>query len=309
MATQNGVKDALIKTEHPKTLVGLIQSSVKELGKALPEHLNAERLVRIALTTIRLNPELSKCTPESFLGSLFVLAQLGLEPIAGRSYLLPFNNKRQINGEWKTIKEVQALVGYKGLVDLFYRHENALSIDMQTVYTNDDFSYEYGTNSYIRHRPALKERGEVIGYYAVAKMKGGASVFRFMSKSDIVEHAKKHSKSYDKNKNEFVNYSPWNKEFDAMAMKTVLIQLAKILPLSIEMQRAISVDETTREYRDGIDNALDLPDTTHWDTPEEKTEEKPESTEELSGEELAKLSQAQSEANNKKKSAKDIEFE
>jgi recombination protein RecT len=257
-------KELIQKTEN-NTIQTMINKSIKELGRALPSHLNAERLARIAITCIRMNPELMKCTPESFLGSLFVLAQLGLEPIAGRSYLLPFNNKRKIGNDWKTIKECQALIGYKGLVELFFRHESALSIDMQEVHANDIFDYSYGTEGFLKHRPALKDRGETIGYYAVAKLKGGASIFKFMSKEEILNHAQKHSKTFDKDKNEFYYSSPWAKEFDAMAKKTVLIQLAKLLPLSVELQRAIAVDETSRELKTGIDDALELPETTNWE--------------------------------------------
>lgn len=270
MANIEAVKNGIVKKE-PVSIQTMIQSSAKELGKALPSHMSPERLVRIALTSIRLNPELSLCTPESFMGALFTLAQIGLEPVAQRAYLIPFNNSRKINGEWKTIKEVQSVIGYKGLAELFYRHESALSLDMQKVYENDTFSYEYGTNSYLKHKPALKNRGEVIGYYAVAKMKGGASVFKFMSKDECLEHAQKHSKSFDKKTNSFNPSSPYAKEFDAMAMKSVLIQLSKLLPLSVELQRAISIDETAREYRSGIDNALDLPDITNWEEVVEET--------------------------------------
>lgn len=267
MADQKAVSKALAKPAETVSIATLIQNSAKELGQALPAHLNPERLVRIALTSIRLNPELAKCTPESFLGSLFVLAQIGLEPIAGRAYLLPFNNKHKTirNGkeEWGTYKEVQALIGYKGLIELFYRHEAALSMDMQTVHANDEFDYEYGTESYIHHKPAKKERGEVIGYYVVAKMKGGASVFKYMSREDCLEHGQKHSKTFYNGA--FNPSSPWAKEFDSMAMKTVLIQLAKLLPLSVELQSAIAVDETAREYRKGIEKATDLPVTTSWE--------------------------------------------
>jgi recombination protein RecT len=283
MATQKEVGKALEKAPEQANLVTLIKQSAKELGQALPAHLNPERLVRIALTSIRLNPKLAQCTPESFLGSLFVLAQIGLEPIAGRAYLLPFKNNKKmvINGreEWKSFLEVQALIGYKGLAELFYRHEAALSIEMQTVHANDDFAYEYGTNSFIRHKPALGDRGEVIGYYAIAKMKGGACVFRFMSKAECIEHGKRHSKTYDKKTNSFFGDSPWNKDPDAMCMKTVLIQLAKLLPLSVELQRAIAVDETSREYRKGIDSAMDLPDTTSWEEPAIEVAAIPEKTE------------------------------
>jgi recombination protein RecT len=264
MSKVDDINKSIQNMEQPKSLLSLIEGSMKELKRALPSHLSPERMVRIALTSIRLNPELAKCTPESFLGSLFTLAQLGLEPVAGRAYLLPFNNKRKIGNEWKTIKEVQAIIGYRGLADLFYRHESSVSIDMQTVKENDLFDYMYGTESYLNHKPSQGERGPTIGYYAVAKMNNGGSVFRYMTWSDAMEHGKKHSKSYDKYKNEFNAYSPWAKEPDAMCMKTVLIQLSKLLPLSIEMQRAIAADETSRDFKKDIDDALDMPVTTEW---------------------------------------------
>lgn len=258
------VKNSMDTEKKPIGLRAMLQQSAKEIERALPSHLNADRIVRIALTSIRLNPELAKCTPESFLGSLFVLAQIGIEPIAGRAYLLPFNNKRKIGSEWKSFREVQAIIGYKGLIELFYRNDAALSIDTQAVYSNDDFNYEYGTDSFLKHKPTMKERGEVIGYYAVAKMRGGASVFKYMSKDECLSHGKNHSKTFNKKTGNFSEYSPWIKEPDAMCKKTVLIQLSKLLPLSVEIQRAINVDETSRHFRKGINDVLDLPDNTNW---------------------------------------------
>lgn len=268
MANINDVKNAVQEQQQSTSLQTLIKNSAQELGKALPAHLNPERLVRIALTCIRLTPGLAQCTPESFLGSLFVLAQTGLEPIAGRAYLLPFVNNRKIGNQWVKVKEVQALIGYKGLIELFYRHESALTIDTQIVYEHDEFTYEYGTDSYLKHKPAFKDRGQVVAYYAIAKLKGGGSIFRVMSREDALDHGRKHSKTYDAQSNQFNQFSPWAKEPDAMCQKTVLIQLAKMLPLSVELQKAISVDETSREYKRGIDSAFDLKDTTDWNVTE-----------------------------------------
>lgn len=267
MANVADVGKAITTSNPVHPLKDLIEKSAKELGRALPEHMRPERVVRIALTCVTQNPALAECTPQSFMGSLFVLSQLGLEPINGRAYLLPFNNSRKVGNEWRTVKEVQALIGYKGYVELFYRHDAALAIDMKTVHANDEFSYEYGTNSFLRHRPAMKERGEQIGYYAVAKLRGGASVFHYMSKEDCLDHGRKHSKTYDKKENKFHASSPWAKEPDAMCMKTVLLQLSKMLPLSVELQKAISIDETSRDFRDGVSDAIDLPDTTTWNEP------------------------------------------
>ena len=57
MATQIAEikQQALVKKQKAKTIPELIKLSLNELGKALPAHLNAERLGRIALTTMRLN--------------------------------------------------------------------------------------------------------------------------------------------------------------------------------------------------------------------------------------------------------------
>lgn len=221
-------KKALAKTQT-MDIATLIQRSAAELGKALPAHMRPERIVRIALTTLRMNPNLYKCNPQSFLAALFQSAQLGLEPnVEGQAYIIPYGENAQFQ------------IGYKGYVELFFRHQSALSLDMQEVRENDDFDYQYGTESFIKHRPALKDRGEVIAYYAVAKLKDGASLFKVMSKDDCLDHGKKHSKNFSSPS------STWKKDQDAMCKKTVLIQLMKLLPKSIEIQKALAMDETVK---------------------------------------------------------------
>lgn len=267
MSNQNtAIKGALAKQPEVQSIETMIQKASTELGKALPAHMSPERLVRIALTNIRINPDLSRCTPQSFMGSLFAAAQLGLEPgIAGRCYLIPFKNSRkQPNGEWKQISEVQLIVGFRGWIELFYRHDAAMSLDVQEVCEKDFFEYEHGTSPFLKHRPAKKDRGEVTDLYAVAKLRNGGTIFKVMTLEECLEHGKKHSKTWDKKTNKFYEASPWHKEQLAMCKKTVILQLAKLLPLSIETQHAIATDETSRDYREGIDSALDLPVTTEW---------------------------------------------
>lgn len=255
-------KTALTKKENAVQIEELINSSLKELGKAMPACMNAERLARIAFTSIRLNPTLAECTPQSFLGALFQSAQLGLEPnIEGQAYLIPYSNSKNINGVWVKKKEVQFQIGYKGYIELFYRHDMASSIDMQSVYENDFFEYEFGTDGFIKHRPTLKNRGEVIAYYAVAKLKNGGSVFKVMSKDECVEHGKIHSKSYTNGS--FDKNSPWSKDLDAMCKKTVLLQLAKLMPKSVELQKALAMDNTTKSvFRPDM---FEVKDETNWE--------------------------------------------
>lgn len=261
-------KAAIVKSPPAQSIQDLIQSASAELGRALPEHLKPERMVRIALTCIRLNPELGECTPASFLGALFTCAQLGLEPVAGKAYLIPFNNKRKVGNEWKTVKEVQFVEGYKGIVELFYRHNKAVSLGWRVVKENDDFNYELGTKPFLRHVPSRKERGETIGYWVSAELSSGGRPFHFMTKAECMDHGKKHSKTFDKTAGDFKPSSPWAKEPDAMCLKTVLIQLSKLLPLSIEFQRALEADETSRDFNKHIENSLDMQVTTSWEAEE-----------------------------------------
>lgn len=270
MAKSADVSKAIQKAEASVSIQHLIEQSKKELGKALPPHMGPERMVRIALTCIRLNPALGECTPASFLGALFTGAQLGLEPIAGRAYLIPFNNKRKIGNEWTTVKEVQFVVGYKGMVELFYRHAKAVQLDWGEVCEHDDFTYEKGTRGFLRHVPSRRDRGEVIGFWAMAELAGGGKPFLFMTYDECIEHGQRHSKTFDRKTGKFYPDSPWDRDETAMCLKTVLIQLAKLLPLSVELQRAIGADETSRDFRKDVESALDLPVNTTW------SEEQPE---------------------------------
>lgn len=259
MGVNSDVTKQIAEAPKLRTLPDLIRESTKELARALPKHLTAERITRIALTCIRLNPDLSRCTPESFMGSLFTAAQLGLEPVGGRAYLIPFKKNFKVGNDWKSRLECQLVIGYKGLADLFYRHEKAVELAWGTVHEKDDFTYQYGTESFLKHVPARGDRGQVVGFYVVAKLERGGRPFMYMTREACMDHGMKHSKTWDSKSNTFYKNTPWATSPDSMCLKTVLIQLAKLLPLSIELQQAIQADETSRNFRDGIDSALDIP--------------------------------------------------
>lgn len=288
MASLATVK-AQVKAQENKpklTIYQAINKSVDELGKALPKFMDAERLCRIAMTTIRNNPKLAECTQASILGAIFQSAQLGLEPdIEGQAYIIPYtNSKKVINEQGKTVwikrLEAQFQIGYKGYIELFYRHGSAISIDMHTVYENDLFEYSYGTNRFLNHTPKLKDRGEPIGYYAIAILSNGGNVFKVMSKEECITHGQKHSKTYIKVKyNEetnryekcephFEENSPWVTDTNAMCKKTVLIQLAKLLPKSIELQKALAMDNTTKSQVSA--DMFSIPDETNWEDTTDK---------------------------------------
>ena len=135
--------------------------------------------------------------------------------------------------------ECQFQIGYKGLLDLAYRSPLLQSLQAHCVYSNDTFSYELGLNPQLIHKPTMGERGEPRCFYCVFKTTTGGYGFEVMSKTAIEEHAKKYSKAYDS------SYSPWQTDFEAMALKTVIKAALKYLPLKTEYVQAVNVDDTT----------------------------------------------------------------
>lgn len=250
MNIKGGLKNAIVEKRNEvspvKAMGDLLKRMHTQIEKALPSVITPERFTRIALTAYSRNEKLQECTAESFLGSMMQAAQLGVEPNTplGQAYLIPYRNKG--------VMEVQFQLGYRGMIDLAYRSGEVQNIQAHEVYENDTFEYELGLEPKLRHIPALKDRGEVILYYAVFKLTNGGVGFEVMSKEDVEAFAKKKSKTY--------GTGPWQSDFDAMAKKTLVKRLLKFAPLKSDFVRAVTADETIKS---GIsENMADLPDET-----------------------------------------------
>ncbi len=217
------------KASPSKGMEQLLTKMGGQIQKALPSMVSSERFQRVALTAFSNNTKLQQCDPMSFIAAMMQSAQLGLEPNTplGQAYLIPYG------------KQVQFQIGYKGLLELAQRSGKIKTLYAHEVRENDTFDIDYGLNQTLTHKPLLKgNRGEVIGYYAVYHLDTGGNSFIFMTKDEVLEHAKRFSKTY--------NSGPWQTDFDAMAKKTVIKQLLKYAPLSIELQKATSMDETVK---------------------------------------------------------------
>lgn len=228
-------KNEPVKLTSSMTIVDMIHAMEPEIKKALPAVITPERFTRMALTAVSNTPDLEKCTPMSFIAALMNAAQLGLEPNTplGQAYLIPYKNKK------KGVLECQFQIGYKGLIDLVYRNENVQTIQAQVVYENDEFEYELGLNSDLRHVPAWSDRGEMIYVYALFKLQNGGYGFEVLNREAVVAHAERYSPAYG-------SYSPWKTDFEAMAMKTAIKKVLKFAPLKTDFARAIETDESIK---------------------------------------------------------------
>jgi recombination protein RecT len=240
------------QTEH-KTIAHLLTDpKIKaQMALALPKHMTADRLARIALTEIRKTPKLAQCDQTSFLGAIMQLAAMGLEPggALGHAYLIPFDkSSKDSSGGWSKKTEVQLVIGYRGMIDLARRSGQIVSLSARVVYANDKFAYTYGLDETMDHVPHEGAHpGEMTHVYAVAKLVGGGVQFEVMSRAKV-EHIRDESQGYKAAATSAKQYSkevnsPWASHFDEMAKKTVIRQLFKYLPVSVEIQRAVGLDE------------------------------------------------------------------
>lgn len=216
----------------------LIQNMQGEFQKAAPKGMEATQLVRDALTCLRQTPQLAECDPQSVLGSLMSCAQLGLRPgVLGHAWLLPFFDSKAGG------RKAQLVVGYQGLVELAHRSGQIQSLIARTVYELDEFHVEYGLDDKLVHIPCLKpSKGKPVAYYAVAKMVNGGHAFFVMGHAEMLAYRDDHATAQKDGR----VFGPWKDDFQSMAQKTVVRQLAKWLPKSTDFARALDVDNSVR---------------------------------------------------------------
>ncbi len=225
----DGTNNKAVETKKPKTIYTMLEGLKPQLAKALPAHVTPERLTRVALTAVRNNPKLGQADSTSLLGSIMTAAQLGLEPNTplGQCYIIPYKDRATFQ------------IGYKGLLDLALRTKQYKRITARSVDASDDFSFEYGLEESLKHIPAKVPSGNSVYFYAVYELDNGGKSFAVWSREQIEAHAKKYSKAYDQSS------SPWKSAFDQMAKKTVLIDLLRYAPKSVELAQAASFDNQT----------------------------------------------------------------
>ena len=207
-----------------KEVRGLLEHMRPQFELALPKLLNSDRFIRIALTEIQRTPKLLKCTQVSLLGALMECAQLGLEPgVLGQAYLIPYKQTATL------------IVGYKGLINLARRSGQVSSISAHVAHEKDEFDFGFGDSPFIKHKPTQEaDPGKIIAVYGVAILTDGSKHLEVMWIRQV-EAIRKRSRAG--------NDGPWVTDYEEMARKTVIRRICKYLPLSVELQRAVVLDE------------------------------------------------------------------
>lgn len=234
-----------------KGFPALLEKYKSEIERALPRHINPDRMARVALTAFRMNPKLGECDPRSVFAAIIQSSQLGLEVgLMGEAHLVPFKS------------ECQLIPGYTGLIKLARQSGLVQDIYAHEVRLNDTFTLNLGLARSLEHKPMTsaggfpasdEERGAIAGFYAVAVFKDGSRTFVAMSLGEV-ERIRDNSPGYQsakRNRKESV----WDTDFVAMGLKTAIRRLCKYLPKSPELATALSLDAVLEQ---GKGQHLDL---------------------------------------------------
>lgn len=203
-----------------------------QLARALPSHMNADRMARLALTQFSTTPTLQQCDPKSIAGAIMTAAQLGLEPgINGQGYLIPY-------------KDTCTFVpGWKGLVDLVSRSGRA-TVWTGAVRPGDEFEYQLGDTPFCKHKPGDEDDDAPFTHiYAIGRVRDAAMpVIEVWTRAKVLKHLKKYNKVGNRH---YANTDENNLEM--YARKCALLQVLKYMPSSIELANAITASHAAEE--------------------------------------------------------------
>lgn len=241
----------------------------KMINNTLQDPKRAQRFIASITSAVATNPSLQECDPPTILSGALLGESLGLSPSPqlGQYYLVPFQNNK------KGCKDAQFVLGYKGYVQLalrsgYYKHLNVIAVKAGELVRFDPLTEEVEIN--LNQDELARENSASIGYLATFEYLNGFRKTIYWSRDKMEAHALRYSKGYAAKK----GYTFWEKDFDAMAFKTMLRQLiSKWGIMSIDLQTAFEQD-TVVENEDYVEaSEIELPD------PQEHPDAEPEQEE------------------------------
>lgn len=215
----------------------LTQDAVKNQINSVIGGKDGQRFITAVVSAVNTNPMLQECSNQSILSAALLGESLKLSPSPqlGHYYIVPYKDKnRGMVGQFQ--------IGYKGLIQLAirsgqYKKLNVLAIKEGELVKFDALNEDIEVN--LIEDEEKRENTPTVGYYAMFEYVNGFRKAIYWSRSKMERHALRYSKGYQAKK----GYTFWEKDFDAMAYKTMLRQLiSKWGIMSIDMISAVEKD-------------------------------------------------------------------
>ena len=232
------VNNTLAKSQQRLGLTAyLSKDAVKNQISNVLGGAKGQQFIASIVSAVNNNPQLQECTNGSIVSAALLGASLNLTPSPqlGQFYLVPFKDKNR-----GTVAEF--VLGYHGMLQLAirsgqYKKINVLPIKAGELVRFDPLEEEIEVN--LIEDEEERENAETIGYYASFTYLNGFKKSIYWSRKKMEAHALKYSAGYRAKK----GFTFWEKDFDAMACKTMLRQLlSKWGAMDINMQTALDND-------------------------------------------------------------------
>ena len=252
------VNNSLVKQNQKQTFSAFLATDA--MKKKINEMVGGEKgqqFVTSIISAVSANPQLAECDNASIVSAALVGQALNLSPSPqlGQFYMVPFNDNK------RGCKVAQFQIGYKGYIQLAirsgqYKKLNVLAIKEGELKRYDSLNEEIEVE--LIEDEEKRENAETIGYYAMFEYLNGFRKTLYWSKAKMEQHALKYSMGYRAKK----GYTFWEKDFDGMAIKTMLRQLISkwgIMSIDLTMQKALESDmavvkeDGTYDYIDNND--------------------------------------------------------
>lgn len=225
--------------------------------------------ISFALQTINKNPQLQKCTRESFMQAVLNISNIGLSlnPAAKEAYLIPRYNSVT------RLMDATLEPGYIGLVKLLTDAGSITSILCQLVYEKDLFEMDLANNlNPVTHKPELtrNKRGAINGVYALATLPDKTRQVEYMCVDEINE-IRGRSETYKAFKEGKIKSCTWETDWSEMARKTVIKRIYKYLPRTERMNQIDkAIEEDNRDFSASNDQLSYIDSLLHTSTLEER---------------------------------------
>lgn len=180
---------------------------------------------------------LAECNPNDVIKEGLKAASLDL-PInknLGFAYVIPYNESSKVNGQWVKKMTPHFQMGFRGYLQLAIRTGQYKHLNAGVVYEGEEMVVNRIHGTLDIAGKAISDKP--IGYFAYMQLVNGFEKAIGWSAEKVMAHGKKYSKSFSSKS------SPWQTETEAMALKTMILQLVpKYGPMTIEMTQALSND-------------------------------------------------------------------
>lgn len=224
---------AIAPIDEVRKSLTLMESQFKA---ALPSHIDPKKFIRTVLTAVQTNPQILEANRTSLYASCMKAASDGLICDGREAALVVYNSKQG--------KQVNYLPMVAGILKKVRNSGELLSLTAQIVYEHDKFDYWLDDQGeHLEHRPQMfGDRKGMLGAYAIARTKDGGTFIEVMT-SDQIDAVRKASRASES--------GPWAGPFATeMAKKSVIKRLAKRLPMSTDLEQALSRDEELYDFQE-----------------------------------------------------------